>query len=91
MTCGEHSLRSTDKHEVSMTVSQVIIHPKYIEASSSGYDIAVYKVDDTPLEEQMERKKIWPVCLPEIDREYDKEKTYVAGWGITKTKYVQAS
>jgi len=26
-----------------MTVTQVIIHPKYIEASSSGYDIAIYK------------------------------------------------
>ena len=25
-------------------VTSVVIHPKYIEASSSGYDIAVYKV-----------------------------------------------
>ncbi|XP_023348752.1 serine protease 29 [Eurytemora carolleeae] len=71
-----------------MTVTQVIIHPKYIEASSSGYDIAIYKVEDAPLVNKMERKKIWPVCLPEIDREYAKETTFVAGWGITKEREI---
>ena len=44
VTCGEHSLREDDDHEVTLTVTEVILHPKYIEASSSGYDIAIYKV-----------------------------------------------
>ena len=25
-------------------VTEVVIHPRYVEASSSGFDIAVYKV-----------------------------------------------
>ena len=84
-------MRSSDKHEVTMTVTQVIIHPKYIEASSSGFDIAIYKVNDAALLDKMEKKKIWPVCLPEINRAYEQEKTYVAGWGITKTKNIQVN
>jgi len=91
VTCGEHSLRGDDDYEVTLTVTQVIIHHKYIEASSSGYDIAVYKVDDSPLKGKMKRKKIWPACLPEIDDPYDSVKSYVAGWGITKTKNVQGN
>ena len=49
------------------------------------------QVDDAPLKNNMERKKIWPVCLPEINQEYFEEKTFVAGWGITKTKNIHVS
>jgi hypothetical protein len=45
---------------------KVIIHPKYIEASSSGYDIAIYKVDDAPLKNKMEQQILWPACLPQV-------------------------
>jgi hypothetical protein len=45
---------------------EVIIHSKYIEASSSGYDIAIYKVDDSPLQGKMERQILWPACLPQV-------------------------
>ena len=38
---------------------------------------------------QMVRKKLWPACLPDIDWDYMRETTYVAGWGITKNKYIQ--
>ena len=44
VTCGEHSLRSQGKYEVTLQVKEVILHPKYVEASTSGFDIAVYKV-----------------------------------------------
>ena len=44
ITCGEHSLRRRDTYEVTLQVISVIVHPKYVEASTSGYDIAVYKV-----------------------------------------------
>ena len=38
---------------------------------------------------QMLRKRIWPACLPDVDKDYLRERTYVAGWGVTKTKYIQ--
>ena len=44
ITCGEHSLQKQDTYEVTLQVTEVIIHPRYVEASSSGFDIAVYKV-----------------------------------------------
>ena len=44
ITCGEHSLRRRDTYEVTLQVISVIVHPKYVEASTSGFDIAVYKV-----------------------------------------------
>ena len=44
ITCGEHSLRGRGKYEVTLQVVEVLVHPKYIEASTSGFDIAVYKV-----------------------------------------------
>ena len=69
VTCGEHSLRSRDDYEVVLQVTDVVVHPRfaasgfafhhgsfrcrYLEASTSGHDIAVYKVDPTPLEGKM--------------------------------------
>ena len=44
ITCGEHSLRGHGDYEVTLQVVKVIVHPKYVEASTSGFDIAVYKV-----------------------------------------------
>ena len=40
---------------------------------------------------QMLEKKLWPVCLPSIENEFFGDTTYVAGWGITRTKYVRVS
>merc|ERR1719500_658487 len=34
VTCGEHSLRSRDKHEVVLQVTDVVVHPRYLEAST---------------------------------------------------------
>merc|ERR1711973_987449 len=39
----------------------------------------------------MQPKKVWPICLPDIHRDYAREMTYVAGWGITKTKSIHGS
>jgi len=39
----------------------------------------------------MVRKKLWPACLPDIDRDFMRETAYVAGWGITKNKYIQGT
>ena len=111
---------------------------RYQEASTSGHDIAVYKVDPSPLEGKMVsldckpdiqfrcicdllqvRRKLWPACLPDINQHYlrpdlksfkhsqllnnntyyarlahveiCRETTYVAGWGITKTKFIHGS
>jgi len=74
-----------------LQVTEVIIHPRYQEASTSGHDIAVYKVDPSPLEGKMVRRKLWPACLPDINQHYLRETTYVAGWGITKTKFIHGS
>jgi len=91
ITCGEHSLRGRGKYEVTLQVIEVIVHPKYIEASTSGFDIAVYKVTDAPLHGKMVEKRLWPACLPDLDRDYLRETTYVAGWGITKTKFIRGT
>ena len=37
----------------------------------------------------MVKEKLWPVCLPDIERDYLGEAATVAGWGITKTRYIQ--
>jgi len=91
ITCGEHSLQKQDSYQVTLQVQQVIVHPRYEEASTSGFDIAVYKVNDVPLRNKMLEKKLWPVCLPSIENEFFGDTTYVAGWGITRTKYVRGS
>jgi len=88
---NEHSLRGHGDHEVTLQVVKVIVHPKYVEASTSGFDIAVYKVDDAPLKGKMVKKRLWPACLPDLDRDFMRETSYVAGWGITKTKYIQGA
>lgn len=31
-------------------MTDVVVHPRYTEASTSGFDIAVYKVDAGPLD-----------------------------------------
>ena len=36
-------------------------------------------------------KKLWPVCLPDISEGYMGKKSWVAGWGITKTKFIRVS
>jgi secreted trypsin-like serine protease len=91
VTCGEHSLRGIGRYEVTLQVTEVIIHPKFVEASTSGFDIGVYKVNPAPLSGKMVPKKLWPACLPDVDRDYLRETAYVAGWGITKTRIIQGS
>ena len=41
--CGEHELNSKEKHQVELSVTKVIVHPKWVTASQ-GYDIAIYQV-----------------------------------------------
>jgi len=91
ITCGEHSLQRDDKYQVTLQVTQVIVHPRYVEASTSGFDIAVYKVNDAPLDKKLVPGRLWPVCLPDITKSYSGERTWVAGWGITKTKFIRGS
>ena len=47
VVCGEHNLRRTDRHEVTMQVTDIKMHPDYWSASKSGRDIAIYKVRET--------------------------------------------
>jgi len=91
ITCGEHSLQKQDTYQVTLQVTEVIIHPRYVEASSSGFDIAVYKVTEAPLNGKMVEKRLWPACLPAINHDYYAETTYVAGWGITQTKFIHGT
>ena len=44
VVCGEHNLRRPDHHEVTMTVTDIKLHPDYWSASKSGRDMAIYKV-----------------------------------------------
>ena len=40
---------------------------------------------------QMVEKKLWPACLPDIDTDFSGRTSYVAGWGITQTKFIRVS
>ena len=45
VVCGEHSLSRTDSSEVTMTVTDIKMHPDYFSASKSGRDMAIFKVN----------------------------------------------
>jgi hypothetical protein len=36
VVCGEHNLKKTDDHEVTMRVTDIVLHPDYFSASKSG-------------------------------------------------------
>eukprot|EP00096_Caligus_rogercresseyi_P011233 TRINITY_DN4357_c0_g1_i1.p2 TRINITY_DN4357_c0_g1~~TRINITY_DN4357_c0_g1_i1.p2 ORF type:complete len:452 (-),score=65.83 TRINITY_DN4357_c0_g1_i1:1528-2883(-) len=91
IVCGEHNLRRADRYEVTMRVIEVVVHPKYRSASRTGYDIAIYKVDTAPLLGKLIRKKLYPICLPDVDDSYDDKSVIVSGWGVTQTRRIRGT
>ena len=56
--------------------------------------VCIYDSDSSPSQLshiQLVPGRLWPVCLPDITKSYSSEKTWVAGWGITKTKFIRVS
>ena len=37
----------------------------------------------------LERKKLYPACLPSLTDSYFGESAYVAGWGVEKTRIIR--
>ena len=44
MTCGEHKLNTNEPFQVDLTVTEIVVHPKF-KSAETGFDIAVYKVN----------------------------------------------
>ena len=89
MVCGASSIAEvpeqlTVQNEVVLNVVSFTNHPKYNPSKGpiAGFDLAVYKVDDSPLREPdvvSFDSGIWPACFPK--EEYVEEGPgVVAGW-----------
>lgn len=87
IVCGEHHLDDDDGTEVNLEVESVTVHPNYQSglAHVHGFDIAVFHIkDDTQL--KLNKKKIYPICLPDwkLNEDYFGDTVTAAGWGMTK-------
>ncbi|XP_040582967.1 serine protease 33 [Lepeophtheirus salmonis] len=91
IVCGEHNLRRKDKYEVSLKVVEVIVHPLYRRASTTGNDIAIYKVEKESLQGKMRRKKLYPICLPNLQESFMDQSVIVSGWGVTQTRIIRGT
>ena len=91
MVCGSRSIAEvpeqlTVENEVVLNVVSFTNHPQYDPAKGpvGGYDLAVYKVDDSPLQGAgvvSLNSGIWPVCFPKSDYSMAMEVPgVVAGW-----------
>ena len=89
MVCGSRSIAEvpeqlTVENEVVLTVLNFTNHPQYNSSKGpiGGYDVAVYKVDDSPLQTPgvvSLASGIWPACFPK--EEYvDELPGLVSGW-----------
>jgi len=73
----------SDEDEIVLNIKRIIKHPNYEPGTNedrrgpyTGYDIAVYQVDDTNL--KLERRKLYPACLPKP--QYESTKGIFAAW-----------
>ena len=44
VTCGEHKLNLDESFQVDLTVTEIVVHPKF-KSAETGFDIAVFKVN----------------------------------------------
>ena len=89
MVCGSKSIAEvpeqlTVQKEVVLNVLSFTNHPQYDSSKGpvGGYDIAVYKVDDSPLQAKgvvSLASGIWPACLPK-ETYLEGVPGVVAGW-----------
>ena len=60
-------------------VSEIYIHPKYNETGESRFDVALIRLENN---QELERNKLWPVCLPSSSVDsYAENSVTVIGWG----------
>lgn len=92
IVCGEHNINiEQEQDEVVLEVVELIPHEKYTNAATTGYDIAIFRVNDAPLINKLNEKTIWPACLPQLSRSYENERLSVAGWGVVQTKVIRGT
>ena len=77
IVCGIYSLEQRPEvyipnDEVVLDIVEIINHPDYSPEKGPlhGGDIAVYKVNETQMTGKLERKKLYPACLPRSTYEY---------------------
>ena len=59
-------------------VSEIYIHPKYNETGESRFDVALIRLENN---QELERNKLWPVCLPSSSVDsYAENSVTVIGW-----------
>jgi len=83
VACGSWKLDQTDTNEQSLTITEIINHPSYVDSTYSN-DIAILKVSGTFTCAQ---GKIWPACLPSTNKYtyVGWADTIVSGWGTTSS------
>ena len=90
--CGELCpiTKKESKKEIFLEITEIINHPDFTIGSRGGYkkgpyggsDIAVYKVRDNLLKTSMEKRKLWPACLPKSESSYPDKKGVWVGWDV---------
>lgn len=76
LVIGDHDRRSLSSVQQTRYVGQVHIHPGF-EKRTFNNDIALIMMD----REVQFSGYIRPVCLPDMDRSYNKQETTIVGWG----------
>ena len=89
MVCGSRSIAEvpeqlTVENEVVLTVLNFTNHPQYDSSKGpiGGYDVAIYKVDDSPLQAPgvvSLASGIWPACFPK-EEYFNDLPGLVSGW-----------
>ena len=91
IVCGEYDIEVkpeevSNETEVVLPIKKIVNHPQFapnnqegkVQGQYLGHDISIYHVDDKNLENEMERGKLWPACLPR--RNYSSKRGEFAGW-----------
>ncbi|XP_037084999.1 proclotting enzyme-like [Pollicipes pollicipes] len=84
----EHRIGTSDG-ELRFSVSQIIDHPAYSSASSSGYDFSLLKLSTT-INFSALNNKVAPACLPSSG-DFVNVDAVVSGWGTTSSGGSQAT
>ena len=63
---------SGEEYNIRLTIKEIVRHPDYNSSEGAGpldgNDLAIYKVDDTPIKDRMDYIQLYPACLPTSEK-----------------------
>ena len=76
---------SGEKYNVVIGIKEIVRHPNFNPKEGAGpiggSDIAVFKVDDSTIQNRANSLRLWPICLPTAEKQKSGERTAIhAGW-----------